>query len=322
MAKISIIIPLYNKANYICRALDSVFAQTFDNYEVIVVNDGSTDNGPDMVRKYNDKRLKMISQKNLGPGAARNRGLKECHNPYVTFLDADDEWLPRFLETSVFNLDAHQDCAFSVNGFYIGKDKSLWPGTKMLQVTKGTWRLPVDMDPSLMGAAVAANQQGAVLCRRCALLAFCGFYEKRCKYGEDLYLWLQLILRDKIFRDPEPLLWQHTEASELVHNGRAINRKWLLMPYLTDTYAIRQNCPVEYKPLLERFLAHQALHNAHECATEGNMATARWLVKNYPLMKIWQKQYLKLRYKIMFPETAAILRRIKHRNDKKETQLV
>ena len=322
MAKISVIIPLYNKANYICRALDSVFSQTFDDYEVIVVNDGSTDNGPKMVLKYNDRRLKMITQNNAGPGAARNRGLKECHDHYVTFLDADDEWLPHFLETSLANLEAHHDCVFSVNGFYIGKDKSPWPGTKMLQVTKGPWRLPIDMDPSLMGAAVAANQQGAVLCRRGALLSFCGFYEKRCKYGEDLYLWLQLILRYKIFRDPEPVLWQHTEASELVHNGRAISSRWLLMPYLTDPFAIRQNCPMEYKSLLEKFLAHQALHNAHECATEGNRAMAIWLVKNYPLMKVWQKQYFKLKYKIMFPETSALLRRIKHRNDNKEAQLV
>jgi hypothetical protein len=181
----------------------------------------------------------------------------------------------------------------------------------MLQITKGPWRLPIDMDPYLMGAAVACNVQGAVLCRRKALLRFGGFYENGCKYGEDLYLWLQLMLNYKIFRDPTALFWHHTEASQLARNGRAIASTWVLMPFLTEADSIRKHCPPQYRMLLEYFLAHQALYNAHESATQGDLSTAYWLVERYPLMNFWRSEYIKLRYKLMFPATVPVLRYIR-----------
>jgi len=91
MAAVSIIIPLYNKGKYIARALDSVFAQTYQDFEAIVVDDGSTDYGPDIVRKHDDPRLRLIQQANAGPGSARNRGIKETTAPYLAFLDNVEE---------------------------------------------------------------------------------------------------------------------------------------------------------------------------------------------------------------------------------------
>ena len=96
--KSSVIIPLYNKAAYIARALRSVVAQDCQEYEVLVIDDGSTDNGPDIVRRWlSDPRIQLISQKNSGEGAARNRGLAEMRGDLAAFLDADDEWLPTHL---------------------------------------------------------------------------------------------------------------------------------------------------------------------------------------------------------------------------------
>ena len=92
--KVSVIIPLYNKSQYIARTLDSVLAQTFQDYEVIVVNDGSTDDGPRIVRQYRDPRLRLVSQENRGLSGARNRGIAESRTDWVAFLDADDEWMP------------------------------------------------------------------------------------------------------------------------------------------------------------------------------------------------------------------------------------
>src|SRR5260370_952192 len=105
--KVSIVIPLYNKAAYIKRALDSVRAQTFADYEVIVVDDGSTDGGGDLVTGYGDPRVRLIRQNNAGPGPARNRGIEDAAGPYLTFLDADDEWMPTFLEKSLGLLDQY-----------------------------------------------------------------------------------------------------------------------------------------------------------------------------------------------------------------------
>ena len=93
----SVIIPLYNKAPYIKRAIDSVLAQTIHDFEIIVVNDGSTDGGENIVAEYSDSRIFLINQKNSGVSVARNNGVNVANSDYIAFLDADDEWLPGFL---------------------------------------------------------------------------------------------------------------------------------------------------------------------------------------------------------------------------------
>jgi glycosyltransferase involved in cell wall biosynthesis len=97
--KVSVVIPLYNKEKYIRRTVDSVLDQTFADFELIIVNDGSTDQGPAIVREFTDSRIRLIDQENQGASGARNRGIKEARGELIAFLDADDEWLPDFLGT-------------------------------------------------------------------------------------------------------------------------------------------------------------------------------------------------------------------------------
>jgi glycosyltransferase involved in cell wall biosynthesis len=98
---ISIVIPLYNKERYIERTVRSVLAQTYENFDLIVVDDGSTDSGPDIVRNIRDERLRLVVRENGGESAARNTGIYEARAEFVAFLDADDEWLPDFLLTVI-----------------------------------------------------------------------------------------------------------------------------------------------------------------------------------------------------------------------------
>lgn len=88
----SIIIPLYNKEKFIKRALDSILNQSFQEFEIIVVNDGSKDNSEEKVKEVSDPRIKIINQVNAGVSAARNRGAEEAQYKYLAFLDADDIW--------------------------------------------------------------------------------------------------------------------------------------------------------------------------------------------------------------------------------------
>ena len=97
----SVIIPLYNKAPYIERAVKSVLSQDYPHFEIIVVNDGSSDGGEKIVTKLEDERLKLVSQKNAGVSAARNTGAKEAQYEYLAFLDGDDTWEPNFLSELV-----------------------------------------------------------------------------------------------------------------------------------------------------------------------------------------------------------------------------
>ncbi|BCX12974.1 MAG: hypothetical protein KatS3mg067_1912 [Thermosynechococcus sp.] len=96
---ISVVIPLYNKGPHIAKTLDSVLAQTVPPAEIIVVDDGSTDDGPEVVRRYLDRGVRLIQQANDGVSVARNRGVEEAACEHVAFLDADDWWMPNHIET-------------------------------------------------------------------------------------------------------------------------------------------------------------------------------------------------------------------------------
>lgn len=116
----SIVIPLYNKEKYISKTLLSVLNQTFKEFEIIVVDDGSTDNSCNIVESINDSRIKLIKQKNAGPSKARNTGIKNAVGKYIAFLDADDEWENTKLEEH-FKLHTNNTDVFWSGSGYTAK---------------------------------------------------------------------------------------------------------------------------------------------------------------------------------------------------------
>lgn len=109
---VSIIMPCYNQAEYVSDAIGSLKAQLYQEWECIIVNDGSTDNSENVILECikDDKRFKYIKQKNLGPGAARNNGAKLAKGKYMTMLDSDDIIGENYLDKAVSYLNAHDDC--------------------------------------------------------------------------------------------------------------------------------------------------------------------------------------------------------------------
>ena len=112
--KVSVIIPVYNREAYIRESVDSVLAQTFTEFEVIVVDDGSTDAAAEIIQSYTDPRIRLIRQSHQGVSAARNTGLDAARGEYITFLDSDDLYYPDFLQ-SLFQIiqSTKTDMAFS-----------------------------------------------------------------------------------------------------------------------------------------------------------------------------------------------------------------
>ena len=106
---VSVVIPTYNQQALLRETLQSVFAQTFTDYEVVVVNDGSTDGTSEYLRSLG-KRIRLVEQGNQGIGAARNRGIDEATGKYVALLDHDDLWKPGKLEAQVLFMESHPEC--------------------------------------------------------------------------------------------------------------------------------------------------------------------------------------------------------------------
>ena len=116
---ISVVIPLYNKAHTIVNTLNTVINQTYKDFEVIIINDGSTDNGVGVIKQhFTDTRIRIINQENAGVSAARNKGIKEAKGSYISFLDADDEWMPNYLENIYLAINKHPQAGMIISGRY------------------------------------------------------------------------------------------------------------------------------------------------------------------------------------------------------------
>lgn len=108
---LSIIIPVYNKYRLINRCLDSIFSQTTKySYEVVLVDDGSTDDSVELIKARTESNIILFEQQNAGPSAARNKGVELSHGKYCAYLDADDYWEDGFIEKTVSFLEEHDDC--------------------------------------------------------------------------------------------------------------------------------------------------------------------------------------------------------------------
>jgi len=123
MPRVSVIIPCYNYANLVGRAIQSVLDQTYRDFEVIVVDDGSTDNTPEVVGRFGE-RIRYIRQANQGPNAARNTGIRATDGEFVALLDADDEWLPHKLERQIEVMDAKPNVGLMYANIYLIEGQS------------------------------------------------------------------------------------------------------------------------------------------------------------------------------------------------------
>jgi glycosyltransferase involved in cell wall biosynthesis len=119
MPKVSVIIPTHNQAHYLTECIQSVLDQTFQDFELIVVDDGSTDNTREVVDRFQDARIRYIYQENRGVSAARNNGIGKAIGEYIALLDSDDTWLTRKLEFCIGLLDSRPDVALVCTDMYL-----------------------------------------------------------------------------------------------------------------------------------------------------------------------------------------------------------
>jgi glycosyltransferase involved in cell wall biosynthesis len=279
--RVSIIVPLYNKGRWIRRALDSIAGQTFADFEVIVVDDGSSDDGPDIVTAYRDPRFRLIRQSNAGPGSARNRGVAEAKSELLAFLDADDEWFPNYLADSIDFIEKLGQCVTSVSSGYIEypsgvSRESMWQARG---VREGAFRLSPDTNPLLAIYVLAYISPWSTVIRADVFRRWGGFYDRdKCRFGEDSYLWLKLILNETVSFRLTPAVNYHCEASQLAKNYRGARP---VEPFLIDPSGIVAICPPNLRELLSRMLAIRAFKTACMLGYWGRWRDARLLAQRF-----------------------------------------
>jgi glycosyltransferase involved in cell wall biosynthesis len=182
MPEVSVVIPAYNAARYLGEAVESVLAQTFEDLEVIVVDDGSTDDTADVAGGF-ASRVRCVQQPNSGVSAARNRGIAESDSRYVSFLDADDTWLPEKVGRQVEALGGSPDCRFAYTAFFI-TDSTLEP----LEVRHGSLVGTLLETLLLHGNVVGASTP---LCER-ELFAEAGDFDPALSQCADWDMWIRV----------------------------------------------------------------------------------------------------------------------------------
>jgi GT2 family glycosyltransferase len=288
---ISVIVPLYNKGRWIGRALNSIARQTLFDFEAIIVDDGSTDDGPRVVEEFEDARFRLIRQKNAGPGSARNRGVSEAKGQLLAFLDADDEWMENYLKDSVGFIENAGEEVVSVTSGYLEYPAGISrePMWQARGIKEGTFQLTADTNPLLATVALAYMSPWSTVVRADTLRTWGGFYDRdRCLFGEDSYLWLKLLLNEKVSFRLTPAVNYHCEASQLAKNyvtARPVE------PFLVDPSGIEAACPPNLRELLSGILAIRACKTACMLGYWGQWRRGRLLLNAFCSTKRWTVPY-------------------------------
>jgi glycosyltransferase involved in cell wall biosynthesis len=200
---ISVIIPTCNRVAYLKKAIDSVYAQTLQQFEIIVVDDGSTDETAAAVKPY-DVRLRYFHQPHLGVSAARNHALREASSNYIAFLDDDDLFAPTKLEEFIGYFTAHPDLIFLCSGFSFIDAKG--------EALARPPFIPEKTEIALHDIALfTLIHTHAVMARRDAILAVGGFGEL-ATLSEDYQLWAKLLIQGKGGAIQKPLSFFRVHA--------------------------------------------------------------------------------------------------------------
>lgn len=194
---ISVVVPLYNKEKQIAHTLQSVFNQTFQDFEIVIVDDGSTDGSVAEVEKYSDSRIRLVHQQNAGVSAARNRGIEEAKGELIAFLDADDEWKPEYLATQYYLYQKYPDCSVYACNYEFRDSEGKVTPTIIRKIPfagedgilSNYFEVASCSHPPICSISIMVKKQ--------AIQAIGGF-PVGIKSGEDLLTWARLAVNEKI----------------------------------------------------------------------------------------------------------------------------
>jgi hypothetical protein len=221
---VTVVMPLYNSAATVRESLESVLAQTYSNLEVLVVNDGSTDDGVEICQGYEDSRLRIVHQRNRGLAGARNTGIRQARGEILGFLDSDDLWLPTKVERHLAHLRSRPEVGVSFSRSSFIDEASRPIGIHQMPALRDiTPQVVFCRNPIGNGSAVVIRREVFEAIRFTANLYGTEedfFFDDSFRQSEDIECWLRIALQTRwqIEGIPEPLTLYRISSGGLSAN--------------------------------------------------------------------------------------------------------
>ena len=208
MPKVSVIIPTHNRAHLLNRAVQSIFNQTFQDFEIIITDDASTDNTEDLVKSFNDERIQYYRhEKNQGGSAARNTSMKHASGEYFAFLDSDDEWLPHKLEKQLM--------AFEKGGNKLGVVYTDFDYKSVLVTNKYSG----DISQLILIVNFVGTSSTPLVKKEC--FSKTGFFDATLPTGQDWDMWIRLAQHYEFYFIDEVLARYYVQPTSITMNRKA-----------------------------------------------------------------------------------------------------
>lgn len=254
---ISVIIPLYNKEHFIAKTIESVLAQTYEDFELIIINDGSTDHSADIVSSFKDARIKYVEKENRGVSSARNFGLRMAKGDFIAFLDADDTWYSNFLEQMMMLYDKYPNYYF----FCCAQKDRLIP------------TLPDGIsiiDDHCKYFYIYCT--GSILLKK-KVFDQVGTFREGIQHGEDLDMWLRIACKYKtVYINKELISYPHVTEGNLSRTLNASKSfpywEWYNYSYKpkSSLYRYATNCIIRTsRELIEQGRYSEAISCLRKC---------------------------------------------------------
>jgi len=287
-SKISVVIPLYNKRDYIRRSVESVLNQSHQDLELIVVDDGSTDGSSNRINSAADSRVRIHRQNNAGEGAARNTGAELATCDWVAYLDADDSWDSGFLKEIAGMIERFPTAALCATGYRIRTPDSNTvvgaTGQVSSKLHSNYFKLAYRSKLPFCASSVAISRE--------ALFA-CGGFAEQEPLGADQDLWCRLLTNNSFALSPRALATYHEDAG-----GRACNQQ---IPTSELSFSRRLQkklddglIPVDQISDAQRYIAAHLLYLATTNARQGNLKIALDLLADPRTKSMPRKRITKL----------------------------